>query len=100
MKSAGECVQASRIVRYLSLEDLEERMAFIENALSKEKKSGLELLVVALSDDKLPLLYREEALEILTKALDENPEYDPQISVSQNRKALRRICDLIKKEKE
>lgn len=75
-------------------------MAFIENALSKEKKSGLELLVVALSDDKLPLLYREEALEILTKALDENPEYDPQISVSQNRKALRRICDLIKKEKE
>jgi hypothetical protein len=91
-------VQKGRIDRYLSFEDLEQRISFIKDEMLKNRKKELELLYLALSDDDLPLLYREEALELLVKTLDENPNYDTQQSVSQNAQALRRICDRIKKE--
>jgi hypothetical protein len=97
-KQCGACVPKDRIDRYLSFQDLEQRVSFIKEEMQKNRTAGLELLYIALSDDELPLLYREEALDLLVKALDENPNYDTKQEVSQNAQALQRICDRIKKE--
>lgn len=98
-KRCGTCVQLGLIERYLSYKDLEQRIAIIKDELTDHRKEGLELLYIALCDDSLPLLYRDETLDLLVKELEENPDYDTQQTVSQNAPALRRICDRMKKEK-
>ncbi len=98
MKRCGACIQKGLIDRYQSFNDLEQRISFIKDELSKNRKAGLELLYVAFSDDELPLLYRDEAFDSLVKTLDENPKYDTPQNVSQNAQALQRICDRLEKE--
>jgi zinc/manganese transport system permease protein len=89
----GTCTVQKQIEKYLSVFDLEDRLAFVKDTLVKSKTVGLKFLLIALSDEELPLLYREEYSDLLVNALDENPHYDPRASISENAQALKRICD-------
>lgn len=91
----GDCVGPDKTNKYLSLEDIEERLSFIRSSLRADKRQGLEFLLIALSDDELPLLYREESIELLVSSMGDIFGYDIRQTASNNTQALKRICDAI-----
>ncbi|MBN2360814.1 MAG: metal ABC transporter permease [Deltaproteobacteria bacterium] len=90
------CVGHNKIDRYLSLAGPEEQLAHIRAKLGEEQRRGLEFLLIALADDELPLLYREEAVELLKQAAGDGLGYDPQVDVKQNEPALAKLCDHVR----
>ena len=60
--------------------------------LATSKRKALEFLLVALADDELPLLYREEASSVLQQAGRETFGYDSQADASGNSQAIARLC--------
>ena len=92
----GRCVGPNKIDRYLSLVGPEERLQLARVKLSENARRGLEFLLIALADDELPLLYREEGAEMLEASFKDTFGYDPQVEVTDNDKALLRICDHIR----
>ncbi|MBN2372023.1 MAG: metal ABC transporter permease [Vicinamibacteria bacterium] len=92
----GRCVGANKIERHLEFFGPEEQLQHARETLRVNKRKGLEFLLVALADEELPLLYREEAVDLLTKAAGKSFGYDTQADMSQNAKAIRRICERIR----
>jgi zinc/manganese transport system permease protein len=90
------CVGANKIDKHLAFFGPEEQLQNVREKLKVNKRRGLEYLLLALADDELPLLYREEALDLLQRAMGTSFGYDAQRDVSQNQKALSRICDRIR----
>ncbi len=90
------CVGQNKLTRYLALAGPEERLQHIRNRLTPDQRRGLEFLLIALVDDELPLLFREEAREILKTATGKTFGYDPQHEVAQNTQAISTICDHIR----
>jgi zinc/manganese transport system permease protein len=93
----SNCVGRNEIDTYLSAGDVEERFSIIRDRLRASKKKGLQLLLIALSDDALPLLYREESASLLVASLGESFTYDIQQNASKNTHALGLICRAIAK---
>lgn len=96
----SRCVGANKVSRYLSLPGPEERLQHARDRLAEDKRIGLEFLLIALADDELPFLYREEAAELLKKASDDAFGYDPERDVAGNEASITRICDYIRNEKQ
>ena len=92
----GRCVGAQKIERYLSLVGPEERIAHAKARFAENPRRGLEFLLIALADDELPLLYREEGSELLDRATGGPFGYDAQDHVEANQEAIARICDHIR----
>lgn len=91
-RTAG-CVGANKLDRYLSMPGPEERLAHAKLKIAENTRRGLEFLLLALSDDELPLLYREEGVELLLASEKDAYGYDASLEVKQNESAIRRICD-------
>jgi len=87
-----QCVDSSRIDSYLALPGPEERLALVREQLKTERKAGLEILVTALADDELPLLYREEGSALLQEATGQTFGYQSESDASQNAPVIQRIC--------
>ncbi len=90
------CVGHNKIVQYLSLEGPEERLQHARKKLAEDRRRGLEFLLIALADDDLPLLYREEGAALLAETERDGFGYDPQADAAGNRKAVARICDHVR----
>jgi zinc/manganese transport system permease protein len=90
------CLGQNKIDRYLSFVGPEEQLAHVKERLRAAKRKGLEFLLIVLADDELPLLYREEAGELLKQATGESFGYDPAADVAQNSQAIGRICDHVR----
>jgi zinc/manganese transport system permease protein len=90
------CVGENKVARYLSLVGPEERLALAGAKVAEHPTRALEFLLIALSDEELPLLYREEAAGLLGTAAGETFGYDPQAGVAANAAAIRRICDRLR----
>ncbi len=93
---AGRCVGPNKIGRYLSFVGPEERLQFAKVKLAENPRRGLEFLLIALADDELPLLYREEGAELIKASFKDTFGYDPQAEVADNANAIARICDHIR----
>jgi zinc/manganese transport system permease protein len=92
----GRCVGANKIDRYLSMVGPEERIELAKLKLPENRRRGLEFLLIALADDEVPLLYREEATDLLKQATGESFGYDSQVEAAQNSQAIGRICDHVR----
>jgi zinc/manganese transport system permease protein len=92
----GRCVGQNKISRYLEMIGPEERLAHARARIREHRRRGLEFLLVALADEQLPLLYREEGLAVLAQAEEDTFGYDPRGKPDQNVAALAAICDRIR----
>jgi zinc/manganese transport system permease protein len=92
----GRCVGPNKIDRYVSLIGPEEQLALVTKKTSENQRRGLEFLLIALADEDLPLLYREEAVDILKQSMKDTFGYDPEADVVHNEKAILHICDHIR----
>lgn len=90
------CVGAGKILRYLEMAGPEERLAHAKAKLTEDRRRGLEFLLVALADNELPLLYREEGLAILKEAERSTFGYDPQAELEDNSASIAAMCDRIR----
>lgn len=90
------CVGTNKLERYLLMAGPEERLAQAKQKLAESPRRGLEFLLLALADHELPLLYREEGVELLGAIDKEAFGYDPTLEPPQNSAAIRRICDHIR----
>ncbi len=88
----GQCVEVGRIAEYLDLAGPEERIEFIRTKLAADPRWGLECLVIALADDDMALLYREECVQMLKAVTGRKYGYDPQSDYAANAPAIKRIC--------
>ena len=91
----GRCAGPGKIDRYLELAGPEERVQHARNKLAEDRRRGLEFLLIALADDDLPLLYREEGNELLTQAVEDTAGYDPDLDAAGNRAAIERLCSRV-----
>jgi zinc/manganese transport system permease protein len=91
----GRCVGRNKIDTYLALADPEACLELIRARIAEDPAKGLEFLAVALADDELPLLYREEAAALLLKAAGERFGYDPALECRANDVAIAEVCDRI-----
>jgi len=89
----GRCVGPNKITRHLSFSGPEEQLAHTRAKLAENRRRGLEFLLVALADDELPLLYREEASGLLAEFSKDAFGYEAQAEPGANAKAIDRICD-------
>jgi zinc/manganese transport system permease protein len=92
----GRCVGPNKLDRYLSFAGPEERLQHARTKLAEDTRRGLEFLLIALADDELPLLYREEGAELLVGATKDGFGYDAQAEHDANQAAIARICDHIR----
>jgi zinc/manganese transport system permease protein len=90
------CVGANKIERHLEFFGPEEQLQHVRETVQVNQRRGLEFLLLVLADDELPLLYREEAHDLLTRTVGKSFGYDPQADMKQNAKAISRICDRIR----
>jgi zinc/manganese transport system permease protein len=90
------CVGVNKVDRHLAYESPEGQLRQVRAALDQDRRKGLEFLLLVLADDEMPLLYREEAGAVLSRALGERMGYDPQLAVGQNAAAIRGICERIR----
>ncbi len=92
----GPCVGENKVGRYLALVGPEERITHARLKLGEDPTRGLEFLLIALADEELPLLYREEATELLDGSGNGAFGYDPEADVAANEAAIRRVCDRLR----
>jgi zinc/manganese transport system permease protein len=92
----GRCVGRNKIARHLSFADPEAQLTHARTKLAEDLRRGLEFLLIALADDELPLLYREEGLALLQEHAKQDFGYDAQLRASANEQAIARICDHIR----
>ncbi|HUT78804.1 MAG TPA: hypothetical protein VM285_14000, partial [Polyangia bacterium] len=90
------CVGENKVTRYLALVGPEERLAHVRAKRLESPLKALEFLVIALADEELPLLYREEAAGLLGELADETFGYNPQAETASNEGAILRVCDRIR----
>lgn len=92
----GRCVGRNKIARHLSFADPEAQLTHARTKLAEDARRGLEFLLVALADDELPLLYREEGVALLQEYAKQDFGYDAQLAASANEPAIARICDHVR----
>ncbi|MBN2576689.1 MAG: metal ABC transporter permease [Deltaproteobacteria bacterium] len=92
----GRCVGRNKIARHLSFADPEAQLTHAGTKLAEDTRRGLEFLLVALADDELPLLYREEGVALLAEYAKQTFGYDPQREAADNEEAIARICDYVR----
>lgn len=90
------CVGANKLERYLLMPGPEEQIAQARQKLAESPRRGLEFLLLALADHELPLLYREEGVELLRTIDNGAFGYDLSLEPQLNSAAIRRICDHIR----
>jgi zinc/manganese transport system permease protein len=95
----GRCVGANKIDRYLELNSPEKQLFHIKERMGSSKRKGLELLLVALADDEMPLLYREEAVDLLKATTAVTFGYVSENGQTENARAIAQICDTIREMK-
>ncbi|NLI48334.1 MAG: metal ABC transporter permease [Acidobacteria bacterium] len=88
----GFCVATSRITEYLDRAGPEARIEYIRIQLNAEPRKGLEYLVIALADDDMAVLYREELVQILKETTGRKFGFDPQLDYAANAPSIKRIC--------
>lgn len=91
----SRCVGSHKLDRYLSMPGPEEQLAHAKVRLNQNVRRGVEFLLIALTDDDTPLLYREEASDLLRVYLKKDFGYDPLGDPVHNDRAIRDICDRI-----
>jgi zinc/manganese transport system permease protein len=96
LRKLNRCVDSKQIDVYLSLPGPEERLARAREQLKTSKQAGLELVLTALADDELPLLYREEGSTLLQEATAQTFGYDSAAEGPENAPAIQRICDRVR----
>lgn len=90
------CVGQNKFALYLSLPGPEERLALVRERLPTRRRVALEFLLLALADDDLPLLYREEGKQLLEQAAGQDFGYQSQNETGANTEAIARICDYVR----
>ena len=95
-KRLGPCASLPLIDRWTAVEDPEEKMELLRTEISKDRITGLNLLLVALADDELPFLYREETLELLQSTAHNTFGFDAVEDPAHNLSALKKICDYLR----
>jgi len=85
-------VATSRITEYLDRAGPEARIEYIRIQLNAEPRKGLEYLVIALADDDMAVLYREELVQILKETTGRKFGFDPQLDYAANAPSIKRIC--------
>ncbi len=92
----ARCVGATKYDRYLASTGPEEQLEHARTALAENERRGLEILLLSLADEELPLLYREEAVTLLRQTTGRDFGYHPERDVTENVDAISRICDRIR----
>jgi len=92
----GRCVGRNKIARHLSFSGPEAQVAHARAKLADDRRRGLEFLIIALADDELPLLYREEAAALLKEYTNQDFGYDAQNDAAANGDAIARFCDSLR----
>ena len=91
----GKCARPADLDKHLSLTDPEAQLQHVRQELKVNRQRGLVYLLIALADEDLPLLYREEGVELLEQAAGQGFGYDAQSEVKSNTPAIRRICEYL-----
>lgn len=94
-EALGECAAPDTVQQYLTLSDPEQQMVEIRKRLTIDRASGLRLLIVALADVDLPLLYREEAAQLAEGTLGQRFGYNPEGPAPVNTAAVRQLCSAL-----
>lgn len=92
----ARCVGANKVDTYLALAGPEERLQHARNAMAENQRRGLELLVLCLVDEEMPLLYREEAVALLREKTGKDFGYRPDGEAVANAAATARLCDRVR----
>ncbi len=92
----GACVGPTKLERYLALAGPEEQLAHAHRMLPRHPRKALEILVAALADDELPLLYRQEAVDLVKELTGEAFGIDPDLEAKENLPGITRLCAHIK----
>ncbi len=88
----ARCVGPNKVTRYLAQADPELQLEHARRKLGEHPRRGLELLLLVLSDDEQPRLYREEAVELLREAAGKDFGYDPALGADENEPAREQLC--------
>jgi hypothetical protein len=91
--SLGACARPEQLGKHLSLPDPEAQLAHVREQLALSKRTGLTFLLIALADEELPLLYREEGLELLRQVTGQGFGYNAEADVAANAPAIKLICE-------
>ena len=87
----GDAASLSAIKEFAELQDEEERFAFIQDRIAKERRVGLSFLIYCLSNEETPLFYRSQALDLLRDTTGQDFGYLPESDVAQNQEAITRM---------
>jgi zinc/manganese transport system permease protein len=96
LSRTAACVGGNKVSRYLSFSEPEERLAHAKVKIAEDQRRGLEFITIALADDELPLLYREETVELLRQSVNDTFGYDPELDFKGNQKAVARLCEHVR----
>lgn len=96
LSRVGACVGPNKVNRYLAMAGPEELLSHVRFLLGSDQRKALEFLLIALADDELPLLYREEASGVLQQAGGDTFGYNSDADAAANTKAIARLCDRVR----
>jgi hypothetical protein len=90
------CVGQPKLENYLAAATYEERLLHTTDQLRRNRRRGLEWVVLVLADDETSLLYREEAVTLLREAAGRDFGYDATRGAGENEPAIAKACAFVR----